>query len=234
MKALENGASGAALQGTLADNRLVVQGSDDARRALVVEDDTFTVTLVAGFIESLGYEVVTASSGSEAMALLEGFDPDIAVVDLDLGAGPTGIDLVRVIRARSPWTAAVIMSSHRSIAMVADDPSLPDSHCEFVSKRDLHSTADLAEAIGRALAGTPAVTAPLGLPQLTPAQASLLRMIAAGLSNEEICRQRQTTPKSVERMISRLYKCLGLPTSASANARVEATRIFIDAQATVR
>lgn len=209
-------------------------GLDDTRRALVVEDEAFTITLVASFIENLGYEVMTASSGNEAIAALQTFDPDIALVDLDLGEGPTGVDVIRAIRSRSPWTAAVLMSSHRSIGMVTDDPSLPDSHCEFVSKRDMHSTGDLAEAIGRAIAGTPSLTAPLGLPQLTPAQASLLRMIAAGLSNDEMARQRGISSKSVERMIGRLYKSLGLPSRPNSNARVEATRIFLDAQATVR
>lgn len=204
------------------------------RRALVVDDDSFACTLVAHAVETLGYQVQVAGSGGDALRLLDDFDPDIALVDLDLGPGPTGYDVVREIRARAPWTAAVIMSSHRCVELVVADAGRLPSHCEFLCKRDLTSTADFDSAIKRALDNAPAPAADSGLPAITASQASLLRMIAIGLSNSEIAQQRGITAQSVERMSARLYRSLGLTGKSESNPRVEAARVYNESGVVVR
>ena len=59
-------------------------------------------------------------------------------------------------------------------------------------------------------------------------------MIALGLSNEEIAATTEISLKAVERRISRLYRTLGVPSSPSANPRVEAARMYADAKVTVK
>jgi deoxyribodipyrimidine photo-lyase len=67
-----------------------------------------------------------------------------------------------------------------------------------------------------------------------PAQADLLRLIASGLSNEEIAEREGVGVKAVERRIARLYQTLHVPTSVGTNPRVEATLMYNKAQVVVR
>lgn len=52
------------------------------KKILIIEDDSFLQGLEAGKLGKEGYEVITASSGEEAMKRVE--EPDIDIVLLDL------------------------------------------------------------------------------------------------------------------------------------------------------
>lgn len=208
---------------------------EDDRRALLVEDDAFTRGLLTTFLESIGYSVLAAGSANDALDGLEQFDPDVALVDLELGEGPSGVDVVIAVHAIAPWAATVLMSSHRSIELVHAHPALPTSHFQFAIKSELDSTAELERVI---LAATHNVEvnrrAPNSAVRLTSGQAELLRLLAQGLSNDEIARVKQVNLKSVERMLARLYRTLEVPSHPGANARVEAASMYRTSQVVVR
>jgi DNA-binding response OmpR family regulator len=63
----------------------------------------------------VGYIVVTASSGEEALDLLRDTSFDVAVVDLNLGGRVDGLRVLEAIRWRWPGTAAVILTAHGSL-----------------------------------------------------------------------------------------------------------------------
>lgn len=68
-------------------------------RVLVVDDDPHSRTALAGLLHSWGVEVRAASDPAQAMAALaEGFEPGALVIDLRLGWGASGIDLVEALR----------------------------------------------------------------------------------------------------------------------------------------
>lgn len=209
--------------------------TNSARYALVVDDDRFTATLLSTTLEESGFVVSCAHSVADAIELLATVDPDVALVDLDLGDGPNGVDLIRHIRNVSPCTATVVVSSHRSAMLVDADGILPTDNSAFVVKSDMTSVEVLHNAINAAISNTPAPTVMDGdLPRITKAQAELLRSIAEGKSNLEISRARGVGTKAVERMIVRLYRSLGLPSSDSNNPRVEATRIYLAGEVTTQ
>ena len=80
--------------------------------ALVVDDDDFTRTLVTSMVESFGYDVVgTAGAVTEAMRIAHENHPRLAVVDLDLGEGPTGLDLSHGLRTIFRFTRATPATS---------------------------------------------------------------------------------------------------------------------------
>jgi DNA-binding response OmpR family regulator len=64
---------------------------------LVVEDDAVTRRFLADNLTADGYDLVEASSASEAAALLQSGFPDMAIVDLGLPDGD-GLDLLRLVR----------------------------------------------------------------------------------------------------------------------------------------
>lgn len=219
----------------LIDNAGMPEASfGDPRNALIVEDDTFTRALLTSLIESIGYDVTAAAGGAEAIAALADSDPDVAIIDLDLGLGPTGLDVAHAIVATCPWAAVLLMSSHHSIELVHPNPQIPTRNFQFVTKGQIRSTADLSDAITAAINNQPTSRTTRDLVQLLPAQADLLRLIASGLSNEEIAEREGVGVKAVERRIARLYRTLHVPTSVGTNPRVEATLMYNKAQVVVR
>lgn len=209
--------------------------ADDERRALLVEDDTFSRSLLRSFLETLGYQVHAVGSANEAIEDIEVFDPDIAVVDLELGEGPSGVDVVVALRRLVPWCAAILLSSHRSIELVHAHPNLPQTNFAFAIKGELTSVDILRSMIDTVIdGGTQYPQDDDSVAELTAGQAELLRFIAGGMTNDEIAKTKQVSFKSVERMIARLYRSIGVPSRPGANARVEATLMYRDGQVTVR
>lgn len=209
----------------------------DGPVALVVEDDSFSNAMLTSFMVDLGYTAVSASNGAQAIADLNCVDPDICLLDLDLGEGPDGTDVAWAVYQKTPWSAIVMLSSHSATELVSSRQLPPTPFLTYVIKGQLHATSQLQEAVTAALAGegSPAATRSLaGATLITVGQAELLRMIAQGLSNEEIARRKSVRPSSVERMIARLYRELGLPESRGMNPRVEAARRYLSGGIAVR
>ena len=58
------------------------------RRVLLVEDDALTLTLLESVIRTFGFHTYSAASATEAKVALTSFDPDLAILDIDLGPRP--------------------------------------------------------------------------------------------------------------------------------------------------
>lgn len=70
-------------------------------RVLVVDDDPDLLTLVEMQLRHHGHKVVTASSGPDALALVEDKGPpDVAVLDVAM-PGMNGLDLLQEFRRRA-------------------------------------------------------------------------------------------------------------------------------------
>lgn len=78
----------------------------------MVDDDEASRRLVAGYLQRAGYEVLTASNGTEAMELLLSEGPPIVVTDWVM-PGMDGVTLCRQIRAHEgiPFTFIILMST---------------------------------------------------------------------------------------------------------------------------
>lgn len=90
------------------------------RRQILIVDDEQSIRdmLYEAFVEQ-GYEVVCASDGAEALALLT---PEIRVMflDLKLNGGMSGIELCRQIRQEHPSACIYAMTGHSSLFELAD------------------------------------------------------------------------------------------------------------------
>lgn len=194
--------------------------------ALVVEDDPFTRSLVVALVKGLGFEPVhDADSVAEGMRLAHEMKAHVAVIDLDLGEGPTGVDLAHGLRRLNADMAIVMLTSYSDPRQVGQYRGLPEG-IPYVVK-SAPSTADaIAVAISEALGQKPqAQMAELdGI--LTAGQWETLRLIAAGYSNPEIARRRQMTDDAVNKSITRLVRQLGLQPSGSENVRVLLAREY--------
>ena len=92
-------------------------------RALVIDDEERIRYFLSKTLERIGYVVVTASSGEDALDLLRDTAFDVAIVDLNLGGQVDGLKVLEAIRWRWPGMAAVILTAHGSLesAMAAID-----------------------------------------------------------------------------------------------------------------
>lgn len=72
--------------------------ADSRIKILLVEDTPFFLKVVKSYLESDGYEVITAENGREALERLDQTTVDAVVSDIEMPL-MTGIELVRAIRA---------------------------------------------------------------------------------------------------------------------------------------
>lgn len=83
-----------------------------ALRCLIIDDSEEFLASARRLLEAQGLEVVAcATSGSEAVRLVDGLRPDIALVDVELGQ-EDGIALADELVARAPTMGVVLISSH--------------------------------------------------------------------------------------------------------------------------
>jgi len=87
----------------------------ELRRALVIDDEEQICYVLSKTLERIGFIVVTASSGEEALDVLRDTPFDVAIVDLNLGGHVDGLKVVEAIRWRWPAMAAIILTAHGSL-----------------------------------------------------------------------------------------------------------------------
>ncbi|SAK79583.1 PAS/PAC sensor signal transduction histidine kinase [Caballeronia temeraria] len=114
---------------------------------LVVEDEQNLLDATAQLLHSLGYEVLTASNGSEATDVLSRRD-DIGVLftDVVMPDGIDGIQLARYTRNLRPDIRIVLASGYPLPALKAQHGNLSDF--TFIHKP--YRLADLVRALGMA------------------------------------------------------------------------------------
>ena len=83
-------------------------------RLLVVDDEENLRITTAAILEQEGYAVETASSGNEAVKLLEGAEFDLVLTDLHMDGGD-GLSVLAEIRRRAPLTISVVLTGFASV-----------------------------------------------------------------------------------------------------------------------
>jgi PAS domain S-box-containing protein len=113
-------------------------------RVLLVEDEPDVLGLATELFRSIGYEVVVASSASEAAAILkERTDIDVVFTDISMPNGMSGMELASHVRTQYP-AVKVVLTSGYPLA------SLRDKHAaihEFPFVYKPYRLADLARAL---------------------------------------------------------------------------------------
>jgi CheY-like chemotaxis protein len=73
-----------------------------ARTVLVVDDDPHAVELMTATLQTLGIAALVASSGMQALELLQQHEPDAMILDL-LMPGMNGFDVLHALRQQPRW-----------------------------------------------------------------------------------------------------------------------------------
>jgi len=89
-------------------------------RVLVVDDDPDIIDYFSFFLEDHGYTVGSANSAAAAMSSLDGFAPDVILIDV-LMPGRSGLDLLVTLRRDPRWSDTPLVMITGNDQILQDD-----------------------------------------------------------------------------------------------------------------
>jgi len=202
---------------------------------LVVEDDRLTLGLLAEILTQSGFVVGAADSATRARAMWNRMDPDAVVLDVDLGVGVNGFDLADAFLAQDPSLAVLFLSNLPDARFAGRNPASLPAGVGYVRKEEISDPKVLVAALDAVLRGskidTPRQDLDPGRPMagLSRTQIDVLRMVALGMSNQQIANERGTSTRAVHNVLSRCMVLIGVNMTDEGHARVAAAREFIRA-----
>lgn len=196
-------------------------------KLLIVENDSFAGTFMSKSLDAAGFSIISvADTAPIAMKTLRETSPDCALIDIELGTGPNGIDIARAFRKLKPSIGIVFLTSIVDPRLIdLKGLELPEGSI-YLSKSFVSDTSEISESLHESmrLAKDKSLPCIIRYPksqlQLTNGQFELIRLIADGLSNKEIARKKFVTLKSTENSIARLAKKLDLKDTNTNSQRV--------------
>mgnify|MGYP003576740813 CR=1 FL=1 len=93
------------------------------RRILVVDDEENLRLVLRTLLRRNGYEVETASSGEEALGLVDSFGPDVILTDVRMPK-MGGLDLLATLKAKGNAATVIVMSAYGNTDLAIDAISL--------------------------------------------------------------------------------------------------------------
>src|SRR5581483_3075862 len=193
---------------------------------VVADDHPAVLDAVAEYLHLSGIEVVgRAADGQEALERIEQRRPQVALVDARMPR-LGGIELARRLQRAAPATAVLLYSGYGDRALLTE--ALDAGVKGFVLKeapleelvRAVQSVARGTTYVDPVLAGTLATAAlRSGEPQLTQRERDVLRLLADGLSNEEIGKRLFISAETVRTHVRKAMNKLEADTRTQAVAR---------------
>jgi DNA-binding NarL/FixJ family response regulator len=203
------------------------------RKVLIVEDDTLLASLVSTSLQEAGFQVRAAASSVEAKRQIKDFDPDLVLLDLDLGDGPNGVHLAHTLDAQRPDIAILVLTKHADVRSLSPlEKDLPAS-VGFIRKHSVTAPKELLAAMEKVLADKASEVrqdkeAAGPFANLPPNAREILRLLANSCTNQEIAKRTNLSLKTVEKWIDRIYIELEIENSNMVNARVAAATRYLE------
>lgn len=199
-------------------------------KVLLVEDEEFTRILIRDSLNKIGMTILDVSSVHEALNVIEDFDPHVVVSDLDLGPGPDGADLLNQIEQTRPWTGMVVLTAHASPELALHSTNRIPENATYLVKSQIISSDHLKNAIEESIFHPGEIKKVIknseDLYEVSASQGEILRMLADGLSNAAIARERNITLRAAEALIQRTFAALDVKSDPNINARVHVVRLW--------
>jgi DNA-binding NarL/FixJ family response regulator len=186
--------------------------------ALIVADDHPLVRdALATLFESSGHTVVArAENGTQALEAIATYEPDLAVLDINMPA-PTGLDVLRHVRNTGGRTRVMLLTGsvetrqlEEAIRLRVDGLALKDAPVEMLL-RCASAALDGQPWIDRAamerLLQHPKPAASVGA-HLTEREMQIVGHVAEGLRNKEIARRLGIEEGTVKMHLHNLFRKL--------------------------
>jgi len=203
------------------------KNNGQVRHVLVVEDEPLLRDLLAKTLESHGFVVTTAANATDAKRAVKTADPDAMLVDIELGPGPTGLDLAEVIASQRPDVGVVFLTNLPDPRFGGGSNKSVAKNQAYIRKGAIESGTTLIDALEAVLRDRVTkeyrhdLASNRPLAELSQRQLATLKLLAEGKTNAQIAELRGTTVRAVESMLSRIFEALEID-PATTNPRVEA------------
>ena len=173
-----------------------------------------------------------AADAASARQVVRATEPDVVLMDLNLGTGQGGAEATEALRALDRAPQVLVLTTYDT---ETDIRTAVDAGAVGYLLKDV--PPDQLFAGVRAAARGETVLAPLVAarlfgrrgaagPALTPREVEILTLLARGLANKDIARQVLVSEATVKSHLSHVYDKLGVDTRAGAVARAIEQRII--------
>lgn len=196
--------------------------SGPVSRLYIVDDHAIVRDGLRVVLESAGHEVVGEAAGpTPALADLGRLDPDVLLLDLQLGQR-SGLELLAEIQRREFAVRVIVLTMSDQPRHVAEALRLgawgyllkgsPGSELLLAVDTVVQQRRYLSPAAAEFAAGVlgGAAAPPAGADLLSPRERQILTMVARGASSSTIGEALHLSPKTVDTYRSRLMAKLGL------------------------
>ena len=79
-------------------------------KLLIVDDELEICDFLKSFFEERNYDVMTATSGEEALAALDSFKPQVVLLDIKMPV-MNGVQVLQNIKSKSPKTKVIMVTA---------------------------------------------------------------------------------------------------------------------------
>jgi DNA-binding NarL/FixJ family response regulator len=201
--------------------------NDDRKiRVLTVDDHPVVRNGIAGLVADQADMVLVgeASNGREAIQEFRTYKPDVTLMDLQMPE-LNGIDAIIAIRGEFPHARVIVLTTYMGDVQIVR--ALKAGAQGYLLKSLLHK--ELLDAIRAVHAGKRILTPELSVEvashavddSLTPAEVSVLRLIADGNANKQIADQLSISEETVKSRVKNILSKL------DANDRTHAVTIAL-------
>jgi len=198
---------------------------NDRITCVIADDHPAMLTAIADTLERSGVEIVgRASDGQEALVQIEAQHPRVAIVDVRMPR-LSGIEVATKSAVVAPNTSIIFYTAYGDRALLSE--ALDVGARGFVLKEA--PLPDLVRAVERVAAGDAYVDPVLAgilvsaqsekIPSLTQREREVLRLLADGLSNEEIGKKLFISAETVRTHVRKAMDKLDADTRTQAVAR---------------
>jgi DNA-binding NarL/FixJ family response regulator len=192
-------------------------------RLLIVEDDALIAIDLAETLEELGFEVgQTAHNGPDALRALHSEVFDLAIFDIDLGGGMTGIEVAARVEAIRPMPFIFLTALADRKTLAAAKATSPAAYLvKPFRPADLMTSIELA--IHNFQQRQPQQLSLEILNQhvptpLTARERDMLQLLLDGQSNQEMAESLSVSVPTVKTHLSNLYSKLDVRSRVAALA----------------
>jgi DNA-binding NarL/FixJ family response regulator len=203
-------------------------------KVLFVENNQLLRTLISNLVAKYPMELVgSIDSYQGAVDLFTKQNPDVVLLDFDLGEGPNGYQLAVLMRQMKPELGIVFLSNFNDERFVVGKNLHKLKNYVFLRKSEIVDHDAIFSAIMQSIGTIQSDLPPRNweissyYDGFNEREIKLMACIASGYSNKKIASIFQIEVKSCENAISKLAKKLDLPKKDSSNQRILITRKYL-------
>lgn len=93
---------------------------------LLAEDETVLRNLQTRILTKHGYTVISVENGTQALNIIQSEHIDVAILDVNMGSGPSGLDVLAELKKSHPEIRTIVSSGDVDEIYSHDRSQQPD------------------------------------------------------------------------------------------------------------